>query len=32
MFAQGTVFYAKDGPTVATSGIFYIEAVIVERQ
>lgn len=32
MFAEGTKFYAKDGPTVATAGSFYIEAVIVERQ
>lgn len=29
MFATGTIFYAKDGTTVATTGSFYIEAVIL---
>jgi hypothetical protein len=32
MFKEGTVFYAKDGPTASTLGTFYIEAVIVVRQ
>ena len=29
VFAVGTQFYVKDGPTVATSGTFYIEVVSV---
>lgn len=29
MFKQGTQFFLKDGTTVASSGTFYIEAIIV---
>lgn len=29
MFRKGTQFFVKDGSTVASSGTFYIEAVIV---
>ena len=31
MFAVGTQFYIKDGPTVGTSGTFAIEAVIATQ-
>ncbi len=28
-FAEGTQFYVKDGTTVATTGTFYMEAVLI---
>lgn len=31
MFKEGTIFYAKDGTTLGTTGKFYIEAVVLER-
>lgn len=32
MFREGTIFYAKDGPSASTTGSLYIEAVLVVRQ